>query len=179
MNAKRFWSGRCPRFASSASLRLRSRGGSISHSACVSPSPTTRLRFSMPCVRRLFPQTPQGQLVVSSMSSATIHPARNSFGRHVLTASLSVLVRGRPQTSLPTSERPLTAISAQPQSLGFSGMRLNRNQPSPNHALQRTAPAVTLAASCLRLSPTVQPARQPPRSLSLRSLGVARASCER
>ena len=42
---------------------------------------------------------------------------------------------------------------------------------TPNPALQRTAPAVTLAASCLRLSPTTQPARQPPRSLSLGSLG--------
>ena len=42
---------------------------------------------------------------------------------------------------------------------------------SPNQALQRTAPAVTLAASCLRLSPTAQPSRQPPPSLSLGSLG--------
>ena len=45
---------------------------------------------------------------------------------------------------------------------------------TPNHALQRTAPAVTAAASCLRLSPTAQPPRQPPPSLSLRSLGVLR-----
>ena len=45
---------------------------------------------------------------------------------------------------------------------------------SPNHALQRTAPAVTLAASCLRLSPTAQPSRQPPPSLSLGSLGLSR-----
>ena len=45
---------------------------------------------------------------------------------------------------------------------------------TPNHALQRTAPAVTLAASGLRLSPTMQPARQPPPSLSLGSLGVLR-----
>ena len=40
---------------------------------------------------------------------------------------------------------------------------------TPNHELQRTAPAVTVAASGLRLSPAVQPARQPPRSLSLGS----------
>ena len=33
---------------------------------------------------------------------------------------------------------------------------------TPNHALQRTATAVTLAASCLRLSPTMQPARHAP-----------------
>ncbi len=42
---------------------------------------------------------------------------------------------------------------------------------APNHALQRTAPAVTLAASGHRLAPAVQPARQPPQSLSLGSLG--------
>ena len=53
-------------------------------------------------------------------------------------------------------------------------MNVYRNEAeTPNHALQRTAPAVTLAASCLCLSPTVQPARQPPPSLSLGSLGVA------
>ena len=45
---------------------------------------------------------------------------------------------------------------------------------APNHALQRTAPAVTLAAPGLRLSPTVQPARQPPPSLSFGSFGWAR-----
>jgi len=43
--------------------------------------------------------------------------------------------------------------------------------PAPNQALQRTAPAVTLAASVLRLAPTTQPARQPPLPLSLGSLG--------
>ena len=41
---------------------------------------------------------------------------------------------------------------------------------TPNHALQRTAPAVTLAAP--PPSPA-QPSRQPPPSLSLGSLGVA------
>ena len=45
---------------------------------------------------------------------------------------------------------------------------------TPNHALQRTATAVTAAASCLRLSPTAQPPRQPPPSLSLGSLGHKR-----
>ena len=48
-----------------------------------------------------------------------------------------------------------------------------RCEPSPNHVLQRTAPRVTPAASCLRLSPTTQRSRQPRGSLSLRSLGVA------
>ncbi|MEI7776723.1 MAG: hypothetical protein WCK17_18340 [Verrucomicrobiota bacterium] len=36
-----------------------------------------------------------------------------------------------------------------------------------NHALQRNAPRVTLAASCLRLSSTTQSARRAPQSLSL------------
>jgi hypothetical protein len=42
---------------------------------------------------------------------------------------------------------------------------------APNNALQRTAPAVTTAASNLRLAPAVQQSRQPPRSLSLGALG--------
>ncbi len=42
---------------------------------------------------------------------------------------------------------------------------------TPNHALQRTATAVTAPASCLRLSPTMQGPRQPPPSLSLGSFG--------
>lgn len=41
---------------------------------------------------------------------------------------------------------------------------------SPTHALQRTAPRVTLAASGHRLAPTMQPARRAPQSLSLGSL---------
>ena len=45
-----------------------------------------------------------------------------------------------------------------------------------NHALQRTALAVTAPASDLRLSPTMQGPRQPPPSLSLQSLG-ARCRC--
>jgi hypothetical protein len=53
--------------------------------------------------------------------------------------------------------------------LGFLSLR--RNRTGPNHALQRTAPHVTAAASGLRLSATVQPPRRAPRSLSLGSLG--------
>jgi len=50
---------------------------------------------------------------------------------------------------------------------------------SPNHALQRTAPHVTAAASGLRLSPTMQPPRRAPRSLSLGSLGGCSRSIEK
>jgi hypothetical protein len=51
-------------------------------------------------------------------------------------------------------------------------------KPWPNHALQRTAPGVTLAAAdrpaaCAHPAPATfpQPARRPPQSLSLGSLG--------
>ena len=44
---------------------------------------------------------------------------------------------------------------------------------TPNHALQRTGAAVTPAASAAAFPPAVQRSRQPRRSLSLGSLGVA------
>ena len=44
---------------------------------------------------------------------------------------------------------------------------------SPNHALQRTAPAVTARASTAAFPPAMHGPRQPPPSLSLGSLGVA------
>ena len=46
---------------------------------------------------------------------------------------------------------------------------------SPNHALQRTAPAVTARASAAAFPPTMHGPRQPPPSLRLGSLGVLRA----
>ena len=60
----------------------------------------------------------------------------------------------------------LTGIEA------FLRPSFNANSNAPNHALQRTATAVTAPASCLRLSHAAQEPRQPPRSLSLGSLGV-------
>ncbi len=45
--------------------------------------------------------------------------------------------------------------------------RISTIAATPNHALQQTAPAVTLAASGLRLSPAMQPARQPSQSLNM------------
>ena len=47
---------------------------------------------------------------------------------------------------------------------------------TPNHALQRTATAVTARASAAAFPPTMHGPRQPPPSLSLGSLGVARTS---
>jgi len=48
-------------------------------------------------------------------------------------------------------------------------MSFHQKPATPNHALQRTAPRVTLAASGLHLSPTTQRSRQPGESLSLGS----------
>ena len=77
----------------------------------------------------------------------------------------------------------------------FPSERINRMPATPNHALQRTAPRVTLAATdhpaaCAHPAPAMfpQPARRAPQSLSLGSLDVAssllsnhasiKASCE-
>ena len=60
------------------------------------------------------------------------------------------------------------ASSSVPRSFFHTCTETNR---APNHALQRTAPGVTVAASNRRLSPAVQLPRRPPQSLSLGSLG--------
>ena len=53
-----------------------------------------------------------------------------------------------------------------------------KSERTPNHALQRTGVAVTARASAAAFPPAMHGPRQPPPSLSLGSLGVARASCE-
>jgi hypothetical protein len=60
-----------------------------------------------------------------------------------------------------------------PMPLNPPQARNSREAASFNQALQRTRSAVTLAASCRRLSPTTQPARQLRESLSLGSFGDA------
>jgi hypothetical protein len=76
------------------------------------------------------------------------------------------------QHSLPLAAEPSAAVTSE-RRFSATRQRCRKSERTPNHALQRTAPAVTLAASSLRLSPTAQPSRQPPPSLSLGSLGVA------
>ena len=78
-----------------------------------------------------------------------------------------------PDSNSSNSSRLTSRTSTRSTRILSSRLSFFRSNEAPNHVLQRTAPAVTLAASGLRLSPTVQPARQPPPSLSLRSLGVA------
>jgi len=72
----------------------------------------------------------------------------------------------------------LCPCSAPRPSASLLSTAMNSKRPeSPNHALQRTAPRVTLAAptASLRSPPAAfpQPARRAPQSLSLGSLGVA------
>ena len=58
-----------------------------------------------------------------------------------------------------------------PTAYSCAATMTNPNQPSPNHALQRTAPCVTAPASAAAFPPTMQVPRRTPRSLSLGSLG--------
>ena len=83
-----------------------------------------------------------------------------TLGEHLRLARID---RGLKQTEVARVSARIT-----PQRRVFTAMTA-----TPNHALQRTATAVTLAASAAAFPPTVQPARQPPPSLSLGSLGVA------
>ena len=87
---------------------------------------------------------------------------------------LSIAVRGTP-TGLPESshEHFLPTLSSPASFLAFSTSHAAMQFTAPSsHALPRTAPCVTLAASSLRLSPTVQPARRAPQSLSFGSSGA-------
>lgn len=105
---------------------------------------------------------------------------RHSLAVRGLTGQRSVSLRARHFTShgSPASYifRPVTFLGERlcpattprvAPALSSSGMH---HPQTPNQALQRTAPAVTLAAAGLRLAPAVQPARQPPQSLSLGSV---------
>lgn len=91
------------------------------------------------------------------------------------TASLRGSVRSRHATSAVAatfSYSSTTSYSTSSASGSFLPEGLIPMQPkSPNHALQRTAPRVTLAASGLRHAAAMQPARRAPQSLSLGSLG--------
>ena len=55
--------------------------------------------------------------------------------------------------------------------LSDRAMHPSQTRPTPNQALQRTAPRVTAPASGLRLAPTAQVPRRAPQSLSFWSLG--------
>ena len=55
----------------------------------------------------------------------------------------------------------------------FRSDAMHEKTPTPNHALQRTATAVTARASTAAFPPAMHGPRQPPPSLSLGSLGVA------
>ena len=94
--------------------------------------------------------------------------------------STSVTLRTSTRTACSTASITLGTLSLH-SSVPFSWSSFSHPtpmQPSPNHALQRTAPCVTAPASAAAFPPAMQVPRRTPRSLSLGSLGVARASCE-
>ena len=134
-----------------------------------------------------------------------VSPVPASFARRLLSSSARApvrLPRGFPPTpkprlvSQPQTEPHGPLLAAAPSAAAISTRRSALTRPrsreserTPNHALQRTGVAVTLAADsgpnpsrptvalsyarCLFLRLTTQPSRQPRPSLSLGSLGVA------
>jgi len=74
-----------------------------------------------------------------------------------------------PVASVRSQVAPASAGSSAVIGRGFA--ELTTNAEWPNHALQRTAPCVTVAASTAAFPPTTQLPRRTPLSLSLRSLG--------
>ena len=130
------------------SSSLSSSGGSVSAFSDVSAFSCSTSHIEPPLHRK----------PLSGSSSCTTSPTTDcTLSTHPFTSRRSSVCRWRP---------------CDIHSRQFL-MRLFPNRTAPNHALQRTATAVTAPASGLRLSPTAQEPRQPPRSLSLRSLGVS------
>ena len=100
-------------------------------------------------------------------------------GRSVVAAGRSVVAAGRSgiatgRSVVATGRSVVATGQAVAHRPGLLFHVSGESKRTANHALQRTGAAVTPAASCLRLSPAAQRSRQPRRSLSLGSLGVAR-----
>jgi hypothetical protein len=129
-------------------------------------------------------QLGSGCLRVALRVGAWRGPGRFVSGSGLVRAALRVAARRSPGRCVPASG----SVSAESSSVSFySGATSSRllfhispeSNQSPNHALQRTAPGVTLAATdrpaaCAHPAPghlRPQPARRPPQSLSLGSFG--------
>ena len=74
--------------------------------------------------------------------------------------------------SVPSQVAPASPVCSAVIGRGFAEQSTNAEW--PNHALQRTAPCVTVAASTAAFPPATQLPRRTPLSLSLGSLAVAR-----
>ena len=101
--------------------------------------------------------------------------------RHRMLPSLSIQERSgfstmaARQSSSPSFSDTFSTLhsSRLPTAYSCAATMTNPNQPSPNHALQRTATAVTARASAAAFPPAMHGPRQPPPSLSLGSFGDA------
>ena len=112
--------------------------------------------------RRLAPTTTRTRILYFTASSwcrleehgASWHPSSLSFSLLGLSTSHSSIAvfRGFSHTTA-TPDRAQRTVTQPPQAQSSIAAK-------PKHALQRTRSAVTLAASCRRLSPAMQPARQ-------------------
>ena len=127
--------------------------------------------------------------VCASLSLSSAQPRSTSPARALVRLAGSFLPAPQPHSAAQPSAHqhslPLAAArSAAPaftRRFAATRQRCRKSERTPNQALQRTAPGVTLAAADhpatfahpapRRLRP--QPARRPPPSLSLGSLGVA------
>ena len=155
-------------------------------------------------VPRFSPAPDQGRQLASASPASWASLPRGFAARH-RTATFSRLVPGQRSTQpafwhllTPMLSRTSSFSSpvlrqrpASPSVIQILSQRPQREWATPNHALQRTAPRVTVAAissldpsrpsgalSYARgrsLRPTTQLPRRAPQSLSLGSLGVARA----
>ena len=119
---------------------------------------------------------------VSSRPRSVIRPAGIAafFGPVSVSRALASFAPAPPNHStLSSSSSRAFSLLLAPSATGFADAQFPMTA-TPNHALQRTAPRVTLAAAhrpaaCAHPAPAMspQPARRAPQSLSLGSLGVA------
>ena len=127
--------------------------------------------------------------VCASLSLSAAQPRSTSPGRESVRPAGSFLPAPQPSSAaLPSAEQRSLPLAAEQSAapaftprFAATRQRCRQSERTPNHALQRTAPGVTLAAAdrpaaCAHPAPghlRPQPARRAPQSLSLGSLGVA------
>ena len=147
--------GNCPATSRIASRAFRGRSRTSRHAAGTFPERpgTSGNRFGA------FPRRPG-----MSRHGFRAFRGRPGTSRHGFGA-----FRGHSRTSpLDFGTFPERIYRVVPPVSPFFTVSLPNRTETPNHALQRTAPRVTLAAP---RRPTAQPARRAPQSLSLGSLG--------
>ena len=111
--------------------------------------------------------------VCASFSLSSAQPRSTSPVRASVRLAGSFLPAPRHLAAVPSAEQsrlPLAAVRSAAvtftRRFAATRQRCRKSERTPNHALQRTATVVTLAASAAAFPPTMQPARQPPPSLS-------------